>query len=163
MKTKALLLNMVILWATLSGCIGQINPSQSAQTCPDLTKVVEAFYAANDASQFATSLQYLTDDIAVVSWAEGANGHHMIFNSTVGKDQIEEFLNKPGLKRTAAQPGLPNYTMQAVQRSGVKVSFKLMPDRVHPDKRPYNPFYVEAFFSGCQIELLKVVERVTWL
>ena len=162
MHGKALLLSAVMLWMTLSACAGQGTQSPT-QSCPDLTKVVEAFYAANDASQFDASLQYLSDDIAVVTWAEGANGHHMIFSSTVGKDQIKEFLARPGLKRTASQPGLPNYTMQALQQAGVKVSFKLMPDRLHPDQRPYNPFEVEAFFSGCQIEVLKVVERVTWL
>jgi hypothetical protein len=72
-------------------------------------------------------------------------------------------LNQPGLKRKADQANLPNYAMQDVQLSGLKVSFMLVPDRLDPNNRPINPYQVEAFFSGCQIEVLKVVERVTWL
>jgi hypothetical protein len=53
--------------------------------------------------------------------------------------------------------------MQVLQISEGKMTFKLMPDRVHPNGRLYNHYLVEAFFSGCKIELLKVVERVTWL
>jgi hypothetical protein len=163
MKIKTRWLLVVVVLATLSGCGGQINQNQSVTTCPDLRKVVEAFYAANDASQFATSLQYLTDDVALVTWAEGANGHHMIFSSTVGKNQIQEFLGRPGLKRTADQPDQPNFSIQEVQLSAGKMSFKLVPDRLDPENRPYNPYKVEVFFSGCQIEILKVVERITWL
>jgi hypothetical protein len=163
MTTRALVLNLVILMALLSGCVSRTKQNQSAKTCPDLRQVVEAFYAANDASQSATSLRYLTDDVVLVNWAEGANGRHMSFQSAVGQEQVKDFIAKPGLKRTADQPDLPNYTMQEVQLSDNKVSFKLVPDRLHPDKRPYNPFAVEVFFLGCRIEILKVVERVTWL
>jgi len=154
---------MIIIMATLSGCAGQANQNQSAKACPDLTKIIEAFYAANDASQFATSVQYLTDDVVLVTWAEGANGHHMIFHSAIGKDQVRNLLGKPGLKRTADQPDLPNFTMQEVRVSPSKVTFKLMPDRLRRDNRPENFYIVEVFFSGCQIEILKVVERITWL
>jgi hypothetical protein len=163
MKTKAILLNLVLLLATLSACGGQANQNQAGQTCPDLTKVVEAFYAANDASQFATSSQYLTDDVVLVEWAQGANGYHMGSFFAIGKGQIQSFLSQPGLKRKADQANLPNYAMQDVQLSGLKVSFMLVPDRLDPNNRPVNPYQVEAFFSGCQIEVLKVVERVTWL
>jgi hypothetical protein len=131
--------------------------------CSDGRKVVEAFYAANDASQFAASVEYLTDDVVLVTWAEGANGHHMRMESAVGKDQVKDFLGKPGMKRTADQPNMPNYAMQEIRLSEMKMSFKLLPDRHHPDNRPYNPFEVEVFFSGCHIEILKVVERVMWL
>jgi hypothetical protein len=87
----------------------------------------------------------------------------MAMYSAVGRDQVKDLAGQPGLKRTASQPDLPNFTMQAVKVSGIRVSFKLIPDRLHPNGRPYNPYYVEAFFSGCQIEILKVVERITWL
>jgi hypothetical protein len=40
----------------------------------DDKKVVEAFYAATEASKPVTSSPYLTDDIALIGWAEGANG-----------------------------------------------------------------------------------------
>ncbi len=163
MKRQALLLITIIVLATLSGCASPANENQTAKACPDLTKIVEAFYAANDASQFETSVQYLTDDVVLVTWAEGANGNHFIFDSAVGKEQVKNFLGKPGLKRTADQPDLPNYTMQEVQVSPSRVAFKLIPDRLSRDNRPENLYTVEAFFSGCQIEILKVVERVTWL
>ena len=163
MRTKTRWLCVAILLATLSGCGDPAHQNQSAQTCPDLKQVVEAFYAATDALKPATSSPYLTDDIALIGWAEGANGHHMTIFSAVGKDQVQSFLGKPGLKMSATQPNLPNYALQAVQQSGLKVTFKLIPDRLHPDNRPYNPYYGEAFFSGCQIEILKVVEHVTWL
>ncbi len=163
MKRQALLLITIIVLATLSGCAGSANQNQSAQACPDLTKIVEAFYAANDGSQFETSVQYLTDDVVLITWAEGANGHHMIFDSAIGKDQVKNLLGKPGLKRTANQPDLPNFTMQEVRVSPSKVAFKLMPDRLGQDNRPRNFYTVEVFFSGCQIEILKVVERITWL
>lgn len=163
MKRRARLLILIIALPALSGCVGQANQNLSAKACPDLTKVVEAFYAANDASQFATSAQYLTDDVVLVTWSEGANGHHMIFHSAIGKDQVKNLLGKPGLKRTADQPDLPNFTMQEVRASPSKVTFKLIPDRLRNDNRPENFYIVEAFFSGCQIEILKVVERITWL
>lgn len=163
MKTKTLLVNIFISLAMLVACSGQVTPSQSAKTCPDIQNVVEAFYASNDAAQYTQSLQYLTDDISLVTWAEGANGYHVSAKFAVGKNQILPFLEKPGLKRDINQPNWTNYTLQVVQVSEGKMTFKLMPDRLHPNGRPYNHYLVEAFFSGCKIELLKVVERVTWL
>ena len=163
MKIKTLLVNVFIVLAILSACGGQINQGQSAQTCADIKSVVEAFYAANDAAQYTQSLQYVTDDVAIITWADGANGYHMNMRSVVGNTHIQSFLEKPGLKRTSNGPNLPNYTMQEIQISEGKMSFKLLPDRLHPNKRPYNPYDVEVFFSGCKIELIKVVERVTWL
>lgn len=162
MKIKTLLLNILVSLAMLVACGGQVTPIQSAKTC-DVKSVVEAFYTSNDASQYAQSLQYLTDDISLVAWAEGANGYHVSAKFAVGKNQILPFLEKPGLKRAINQPNWTNYTMQVVQISDAKVTFKLMPDRAHPNGRPYNHYLVEAFFSSCKIELLKVVERVTWL
>jgi len=164
MKTKTLLLNVLISLAMLTACGGSVTPIQSAKTCSDIQSVVEAFYAANDASQFTTSMQYLTDDISLVTWAEGANGYHVSAHFAVGKNQVLAFLGKPGLKRTSSGPNLPNYTMQEIQIVPSKMTFKLMADRLHPNStRPYNHYLVEVFFSGCKIELLKVVERVIWL
>ncbi len=163
MRMRALCLNAILLWATLAACGSQSAQAQATKPCSDPQKVIEAFYAANDAGQFATSLQYLTDDITLFGWAEGANGRHMTIYVAVGGNQVQNFLAKPGLRRIQNQPNLPNYTMQDIQLSGLKVTFMLMPDRLHPNNRPYNHYSVEAFFSGCQIEILKVVERVTWL
>jgi hypothetical protein len=154
----------MLLIVMLSACASPVNQTQSVKTCPDIKSVVEAFYAANDASQFATSMQYLTDDISLVTWAEGANGYHVSAHFAVGKNQILAFLGKPGLKRTSSGQNLPNFTMQEIQIAPSKMTFKLMADRLHPNStRPYNHYLVEVFFSGCKIEVLKVVERVIWL
>src|SRR5512133_3760623 len=162
MKIRTLLLNALLILVMLTACGGQVTAIQPSKTC-DIKSVVEAFYASNDAAQYTQSLQYLTDDISLVTWGEGANGYHVSAKFAVGKNQLLPFLEKPGLKRAINQPNWPNYTMQEVQISSAKMTFKLMPDRKHPNGRPYNHYLVEVFFSGCKIELLKVVERVTWL
>ncbi len=115
MKSKILLLIVFILPAFLTACGGMSAQTQQTKNCPDMQSVVESFYAANDASEFETSMQYLTDDIALVTWAEGANGHHLSANFAVGKNQIVDFLDKPGLKRTSSSPDLPNFTIENVQ------------------------------------------------
>jgi hypothetical protein len=167
----SILIIMVLVGCSRGPEVG-IPPSGGAQTpvltatpdsCADPLKVVDSFYAANNASRFDESLTYLTDDIAFVTWAEGANGHHMVANFAVGKDQIQDYLGKPGLKSTASGANLPNYSRTEVTQSGNKLSFKLNADRAHPDGRPYNSFVVELVFSGCKIEIIKLVERVAWL
>jgi hypothetical protein len=163
MKIKTLLINAFIILAILTACGGQVSQAQSAEKCSDIQSVVEAFYASNDASQYAKSLQYLAYDVSLVTWGDGTNGDHVAANFAVGLTQIQAFLGKPGLKRTSNGPDLPNYTMQDIQLSDAKMTFMLIPDRHHPNGRPYNPYHVEIFFSGCKIELLKVVERVLWL
>ena len=149
--------------ASIGSTPSSTSPASTPASCANPMQVIDAFYAANDASRFDESVSYLTDDVTLVTWAEGANGHHMTANFAVGKDDIREFLSHPGLRMKASQEGLPNYTRQEVQVTDGKVQFKLVPDRPHPDGRPYNPYAVEVVFSGCKIEMLKVVERVSWL
>jgi hypothetical protein len=50
-----------------------------------------------------------------------------------------------------------------VVTAGKEVRLRLNADRKHANGRLYNPYKVEAFLSGCKIEILKVVELVTWL
>jgi hypothetical protein len=126
-------------------------------------KSVDGLFAADDAGKYDQSVGYFTEDGTIVTWIEGVNGRHLQPTIRVGKDQIVELLKKAGLRTQATGPDLPNYTRDRLVISPTKVSFMLEPDRVHPDGRPYNPFSVEVFFSGCQIELIKVVDRVTWL
>jgi hypothetical protein len=139
------------------------NPIATPVPCADPVKAIDGLYAADDAGKYDQAASYLTDDISIVSWIEGVNGRHLQPVMKVGKDQIVELLKKAGMRTQAVSPDLPNYTRDRLVSSPTKVSFMLEPDRKHPDGRPYNPFSVEVFFSGCQIELIKVVERVTWL
>jgi len=152
----------ILIFFFLAGCTRAGLPGSTA-ACRDLAQVAEAFYDANDDSRFEDSLALLTQDVAMVTWAEGANGHHMIANFTVGKDQILEYLPNPGLSRTARQPDRPNYRPDEMRVDGKTVTFMLWPDRKRPDGRSFNPYAVKMVFSGCQIEIIKVVERVTWL
>ena len=81
----------------------------------------------------------------------------------MGKDQILSFLKKPGMRTKAVGEGQPNFSRDRLIVSPGKVQFMLEPDRKHPDGTPYNPYSVEVFFSGCKIEVIKLVERVVWL
>jgi hypothetical protein len=124
--------------------------------CRDPWKVAEEFYQANDAGDFTTSLELLTDDVVLVTWAQGANGYHMSARFTVGKNQILEWLGKPGLRRVAESSDRPNFK-EANQRSvGNTLRFELMPDRVRDNGRPFNHYSVELVFNGCQIEIINV-------
>ena len=151
----------------LTGCSAQPTPASlttvTVDTCPDLMKVAYAFYHSNDASQRDASLSYLTDDVAMVYWAEGANGHHMTQRLVVGKDQMGVNLDQPGLHLKSTGPDLPNYQPDHILQTGKQLTFHLTPDRTHPGGRPYNPYIVELIFSGCRIEIIKIVERVSWL
>jgi hypothetical protein len=146
-----------------TGAQATANPIATPVPCADPMKAIDGLYAADDAAQYDKAAGYFTDDGTIVTWIEGVNGRHLQPVMKVGKDQIVELLNKAGLRTQAVSPDLPNYTRDRLVSSPTKVSFMLEPDRKHPDGRPYNPFSVEVFFSGCQIELIKVVERVTWL
>jgi hypothetical protein len=139
------------------------SASATATPCANPVQVIDSLYAADDADQYNQSVSYLTDDVSLVFWAEGVNGRHMTAAFAVGKDQIQDFLKKPGMRTKAAGPNLPNFTRDRLVASPTKVAFMLEPDRKHPDGTPYNPYSVEVFFNGCKIELIKLVERVTWL
>ena len=129
--------------------------------CADPLSVVHAFYDANDAGQWSTSLALLTDDVTLASWAEGMNGHHMTERHLSGKDQIRSALSNPGLRRGAGQPGGPVFHETEFSVSGDMVVFMLRPDRVRPNGRVYNPYRLELVFVGCQIKSLTVIEIVS--
>ncbi len=154
-------LAMVFLILPLfAACLGQ--PAADSNGC-DLRQVAENFYAANDQQNSDTSLSLLTDDVSLISWATGANGYHMSASLTIGKDQVAKHLKDPGLDRLASTTGYPNFKEENEQVTGNSVHFDLMPDRNRPNGRPYNHYSVELVFTGCKIEIIKVVERVTWL
>lgn len=160
---KIVIILLLAAWL-LAGCTPAAGAAAAtAAFCPNPMDIVRGFYDANDAGKLDASLAYLTDDVVLVSWAEGANGHHMSAKFTVGKDQISAVLGLPGLRRAQISPDLPNYTMAEMQAAGNVITFVLNPDRKHPDGRPYNPYRVEILLKGCKIEIIKVVERVTWL
>jgi hypothetical protein len=131
--------------------------------CADPLGVVRAFYDANDAGRYSTSLALLTDDVTLASWAEGMNGHHMIERHLSGKDQIRPALSKPGLRRSTGQAGGPIFHEMEFTISGATVVFMLRPDRVHPNGRVYNPYRLTLVFKGCQIQSLTVVEIISWV
>ncbi len=168
-----------LLWfclaAQIAACQAQ-NPAAPAGTapaadallpvCATQRQVVEEFYAANDAGDFETSLTYLTNDVVFVGWDEGMNGRHLDQKSSVGKEYIEPFLGQDGLRLRSAREGLDQalrFEIQAWRQTGNQVFFRLMPDRDRPNGRQYNPYAVEIIFRGCQIELIKVTERITWV
>lgn len=156
----------LFIFLFLTACNTQTQNNQgkgNVEVCSDPIKVAKDFYAANDIGDLATGLKLLTDDVVLVSWAEGANGHHMTSNLAVGKDQVTGHLAEPGLRRIATGSGRPNFQMENWQVTGNIVRFELTPDRMRKDRRPFNPYSVEMILNGCQIEIIKVVERVTWL
>lgn len=154
---------LLLLVEACTGMPGHGQTDTGRELCRDPWKVVEEFYKANDAGDFEASLELLTDDVVLVTWAEGANGYHMSARFTVGKNQILEWLGEPGLRRVAVNSERPNFE-EANQRSvGNTLRFELMPDRLRENGRPFNHYSVELVFNGCQIEMIKLVERVTWL
>ncbi len=173
MKRRVLFCLSLILISLLTSCQpipstggaaqATTNPIATPVPCADPVKVIDELYAADDAGKYDQSVDYFTDDGTIVTWIEGVNGRHLQPVMKVGKDQIVDLLKKAGMRTQAVSPDLPNYTRDRLVSSPTKVSFMLEPDRKHADGRPYNPFSVEVFFSGCKIELIKVVERVTWL
>jgi hypothetical protein len=125
--------------------------------------IIKAFYDANDAAAFEKSLAYLSEDVTLSSHAEGVNGHRMMEKELAGKDQVRTALGDSGLRHSSTRPDGPVYHEQELKASGDTVTFKLQPDRTHPNGRPYNPYKVEIIFAGCKIKSLTVVELVTWL
>ena len=162
MKKITSLFYIAVLLLTSCSAI-QSAQSPTSSSCPDLMQIVNAFYAANDSAQLVPTVSYLTEDVIFVFWAEGINGHHMGLNEAVGKDQIVPFLTNPGLHLKARGPDLPNFSMDHIRRAGNQIVFNLTPDRTHANGRPYDPYVVEMVFSGCRIEIIKLVERVTWV
>jgi hypothetical protein len=125
--------------------------------------VAEDFYTANDAGDYDASLGLLTDDVVLVTWATGANGYHMSARFAVGKNQVLEWLGEPGMRRVAVDPERPSFQEANQQWKGNTLRFELMPDRLRDNGRPFNHYSVELVFDGCRIEIIKLVERVTWL
>jgi hypothetical protein len=154
---------IVLLIAACTGMPGRGQSNTGRELCRDPWKVAEEFYLANDAGDFNASLELLTDDVVLVTWAQGANGYHMSARFAVGKNQVLEWLGEPGLRRVAENPERPNFQEANQRWVGNTLRFELMPDRQRDNGRPFNHYSVELVFDGCQIEMIKLVERVTWL
>ena len=156
-----------LLFLPAAGCsaLPASSPPTSATAvlCADPWKVMEDFYSANDTGNYDDSLNLLTDDVVLVSWATGANGYHMSPRFSIGKNQVREHLGEPGLRRPAVDPSRPNFTVANRDAAGNTLRFQLLPDRLRDNGRPFNHYSIELVFNGCLIEILKVVERVTWL
>lgn len=167
LQKRCTVVAFLILSALLAaGCIGLPGGGPAAlegELCADPWAAVEAFYAANDAGDFDAALDLLSDDPALIAWAQGANGYHMSAHFAVGKGQIRERLGDDGLRIAVNHPERPNFSIQDRQAEGNTLRFELLPDRLRPDGRPFNHFAVEMVFKGCKIDIIKLVERVTWL
>jgi len=165
MKTipAATILSILLLLAACAPRAARRQANAGETLCADPGKVADEFYAANDAGDSAASLALLTDDVVLVTWATGANGYHMSPSFAIGKNQVSERLGAPGLRRTAVADGRPNFSEQDRRQEGNTLRFQLLPDRLRQNGRPFNHYSVELVFQGCQIEIIKLVERVTWL
>ena len=124
--------------------------------------VIKAFYDSNDASRFEASLSFLTPDATLTMWAEGVHGRHWQERHLTGREQILSVLASRGFRRISEQPGAPIFHEEEAKTTGERVTFMLRPDRLSPDKRPYNPYGVEAVFLGCKIKSLIVIEYISW-
>lgn len=162
---KIRMINLLIIGAlVLSSCSAiQSAQASSSSSCPSLVQVVNDFYTANDTHQLVPTLSYLTEDVIFIFWAEGINGHHMGLNTAIGKDQIQPFLANPGLHLKAVGADAPNFSMDHLVQAGNQIVFNLTPDRTHTNGRPYDPYVVTMVFSGCRIEIIKLIERITWV
>jgi hypothetical protein len=165
MLHKKLVLACLTIMLSLTSCsvLGQGHPGASSTGCPDLVQIVNTFYTANDAGQSSTALSYLSEDVIMVFWAEGINGHHMGLNTIIGKDLLRTNLDQPGLHLKSRGENLPNFSQDHIRRAGNQLIFNLTPDRTHADGRPYDPYVVEMVFNNCRIEIIKIVERITWV
>ena len=167
LRNASLLILSISLALSLAGCAPGALLSAAATpapgACADPAAILRAFYSLHDQNRYDDSLAYLSYDATLLTWAEGANGHHMVVNALVGKDEIRPALVKPGLRHTSGQPGDPVFREEDLKTSGDLVTFMLRPDRLRPNGRQYNPYKVEAFFNNCKIISLTVIEYVTWL
>ncbi len=128
--------------------------------------IVRAFYNANGAGQFNTSLALLADGATLASWSQGMNYYHLAEKHLTGKEQVRTALGDRGLSYMSYTPGQPHdpiFHEANVKVSGNKVTFTLQSDQPHPNGRPYNPYSVEVVLEGCKIKSLTVVELITWL
>ncbi len=131
--------------------------------CPNAMDIIKAFYDANTASQYDTSLTYLTPDATLTTWAEGVEGRHWRETTLTGPEQIRASLGNLGLRRTSTtgQPDAIWHETEAVL-SGNQVNFMMRPDRLGVRGKPHNPYQVKAVFEGCKIKSLTVVEFIPW-
>lgn len=165
-KTSILIVSIGLILFLASCGPGSLVPSAATPApgaCADPASIVKTFYNLNDQARYDDSLAYLAYDATLLTWAEGANGHHMVVNALVGKDEIRPALDKPGLRHSNGKPGDPVFHEEDETISGNLVTFMLRPDRLRPNGRQYNPYKVEAFFNNCKIISLTVIEYVTWL
>jgi hypothetical protein len=139
------------------------TPAVKNGSCADPMAIIRAFYDSNDAGTYDKSLDFLSSDISFSSWSEGVNGHHMTEKFLTGRDQVRPELSSPGLRRSSGKPDAPIFHIDQVKISGESVVLMLLPDRTHPNGRPYNPYRITAVFADCTIKSLNVVEQVTWL
>ncbi len=149
------------LWTAVP--VAASKQASSPKPCADPMAIIKAFYDANDASRFDSSLALFTEDATFAAWAEGINGHHMDEVHLTGKARIRPVLGKQGLRRISGRPDGLTYHEARVQVMGDRVTFMLEPDRLRPNGRLYSPYHVEAIFDGCKIKSLTVIEQVTWL
>jgi hypothetical protein len=169
LRRLALVAWVVVMASLLAACRRE-NPTVGLDTAPtapalcgDAWATAEAFYEASDAGDSESAVALLTDDVSLISWATGANGYHMSPEFSVGKQQVAIRLAEPGLRRLALDPSRPNFTIENRQQTGGVLRFQLLPDRLRDNGRPFNHYSVELVFNGCLIEIIKLVERVTWL
>jgi hypothetical protein len=125
--------------------------------------IMKALYDANDAGRFEASLRLFAEDAVLTTWAEGVNGYHARERRLTGKAQIRAALGDLGLRRRSALPDGPIYHETQAKASGDHLIFRLEPDGLRSNGKPYNPFRVDIVFVGCKIKNLTVVDLVTWL
>jgi hypothetical protein len=174
MKTGIRILTLLMITIVIAGCspygvqsadllpTGTPLPTMPA-SCSDPVAIVKALYTAVNAGQYDASLAFFANDATLSSWAEGINGHHMTEKNYSGIEQLRTALTNPGLRLNSGQPDTPIYHEDKYKAAGNKVTLMLIPDRVHPDGRPFNPYTITVIFDGCKIKAMTVVEQVTWL
>ena len=151
---------------------GELKPSVTAApmytttpvgipACSDPLSVIRAFYDSNDSGNFAVSLEYLSPQPSLTSWAEGVNGRHWHEVHLTGQEQIRPELAKRGLRRDSGVPGAPIYYETEFKLSGDQVTFMLRPDRLSPDGKPFDSYRVIMLFTGCKIQSITLIEYFT--
>jgi hypothetical protein len=164
-----LIFSMVFSGCSLAGvqsasALPKVTPFPTMPAaCSDPVAVVKALYTSINSGQYDASLAFFASDATLSSWAEGINGHHMTEKDYSGLEQLRTAFTNPGLRLNSGQPDSPIYHEDKYKAAGNKVTLMLIPDRVHPDGRPYNPYTITVIFDGCKIKSMTVVEQVTWL